>query len=751
MAKMFSAKKNSRLISPRRTEVRRKLKSMVPQGVKPVAISEYNLSFEQEFIYGALALTDDKLYLFDEAVGERVLDVSALKDIKTVQYVGCVAVEYGEGEDKAELCRSDMSNSENLRRFVKRASAINDGRKFDRSTPEKQTRCPNCGKPYRQGSSKCEMCTDKKNMYARLLKYVKPHILPLLLAVVLYFAGSGLGVLAPALQKKLVDGYIMSGKPFGEISRGFYSLVALMVIVALSEVIFLVIRRILVAKVGNKIAVTLRGLVFDSIPAMSVGDISRRSSGELITRVTSDTQVLKEFLISLVPEIFQYGTLMLAIITILFIINWKLAVFVILPVPFILVVHRMSRRYTHKLYHQQWHANSEVNTVLHDVFSGIRVVKVFGTEKAELERFDKAIKKERDIAFRNELFWNLLIPTVDFLMRVGEYAVLLISGSLVLSGALTMGSVQQLISYAAMIYQPLRWLSNVPRRLTRSATSMAKVFEIIDEEPEVKESEKPVEKEIHGDIRIERGFFGYNNLDYVLKDVSLEIKKGDMIGIVGRSGVGKSTLINLVMRLYDLDEGTLLIDGIPIQNYSQRCLRSQIGVVLQESFMFKGTIAENILYGAEDADPDKLIRAAKSGGAHSFIMGKPDGYDTYVSERGSSLSGGEKQRVQIARAVLRNPKILILDEATASLDTETEKQIQDSIAALTKERTTLAIAHRLSTLRNATRLIVLEKGTVEEEGTHDELMRNGGRYYKLVMAQRSTSKLQNKAERTEAK
>ncbi len=747
MAKLFSAKKNT--VSPRRAAVRRTLKEMVPAGVKPVAISEYNLSFEQDFIHGALALTDDKVYLFDEAVGGRILDVKSLKELKTVQYVGCVAVEYGEGEEKAELCRSDMSNAENLRRFVKRASAINDGRRFDRSEPEKATRCPNCGKPFRPGSSKCEMCADKKSMYARLLKYVKPHILPLVLAIILYFAGSGLGVLSPALQKTLVDDFILSEKPFGELSTGFYTLIGIMITVALTEVVLLVVKRIITAKVGNKIAVTLRGLVFDSIPSMSVGDISRRSSGELITRVTSDTQVLKEFLVSLVPELLQYGTLILAIVAILFFMNWKLALLVIVPVPLILVMHRMARRYTHKLYHQQWHANSEVNTVLHDVFSGIRVVKVFGTEQIELERFDKAIQKERDIAFRNELFWNLLIPTVDFLMRVGEYAVLLISGSLVLSGAMTMGSVQQLISYASMIYQPLRWLSTVPRRLTRASTSMAKVFEIIDEEPEVKEHEKPVEREIKGDITVERGFFGYNNLDYVLKDVSVEIKKGEMIGIVGRSGVGKSTLINLVMRLYDLDEGTLLIDGIPIQKYSQRCLRSQIGVVLQESFMFRGTIAANILYGAEDADPDKLIRAAKSGGAHNFIMGMPDGYDSYVSERGQSLSGGEKQRIQIARAVLRDPKILILDEATASLDTETEKQIQDALAALTKERTTLAIAHRLSTLRNATRLLVLEKGTVEEEGTHDELMRKGGRYYKLVMAQRSTSKLQNKnTERT---
>ena len=741
MAKLFSAKKNKSFISPQRAQARERLMALVPEDEELIAVSEYNLSFEQTIVTGILALTEKTVYLYDEYTGERKAAVNTLEDIKTVQYVGCVAVEYKEGDEAAELCRSDMSNAENLRRFVKRAAALREGRQFDKSSPEKQSRCPKCGKPYRQGSDKCDLCADKKGLYGRLIKYAKPHALTLAIAILLYFVGSGLGVLAPYLQKSLVDDYILSPKPFDTLAGGFYLLVGVMAAVAFSELLVNVFRRILMAKVGNKIAVTMRGMVFDSISALSVGDISRRSSGELITRVTSDTTVLKEFLVSLVPEIFQYGTLIVFVVVLLFAINPLLALLIIVPAPLVLVLHKAVRRYTRKLYHQQWHANSDANTVLHDVFSGIRVVKVFGTEEEELKRFDSAIKKERDIAFRNELFWNLLIPTVDFLMRVGEYAVLVIAGSLVLSNGMTMGSVQQLVSYSGMIYQPLKWLSNVPRRLTRSSTSMAKVFEIIDEEPEVRDVPKPIEKEIKGDIKIEHGFFGYNNLDYVLKDVNIDIKKGEMLGIVGRSGVGKSTLINLIMRIYDVDEGRILIDGIPIQNYSQRCLRSQIGVVLQESFLFKGTIAANILYGAENTDADRLIKASKAGGAHSFVMSKPDGYDTYVSERGQSLSGGEKQRVQIARAVLREPKILILDEATASLDTETEKQIQDALATLTKERTTIAIAHRLSTLRNATRLVVLEKGTVEEEGSHDELIRKGGRYYRLVMAQRTTSKL----------
>jgi ATP-binding cassette subfamily B protein len=329
----------------------------------------------------------------------------------------------------------------------------------------------------------------------------------------------------------------------------------------------------------------------------------------------------------------------------------------------------------------------------------------------------------------------MLFPVINFFMSAGEYVVLVFVGFKVLSGDMTIGDISKLSSYVGLVYGPLRWMSMVPRQLSRALTSAFKLYEVMEEKPAVEDMGKEVQKPIEGEIKFENVAFGYDEYKPVLKGADFTVKAGEMVGFVGRSGVGKSTAINLIMRLYDVTDGKILLDGTDIKDYSQSYLRSRIGVVLQETYLFKGTIESNIKYAKPDATLEEIIAAAKMARANEFIMKLPDGYNTYISEKGMSLSGGERQRIAIARAVLRDPDILILDEATAALDIETEKLIQEAFTKITKGKTTVAIAHRLSTLKNADKIIVLDNGCCVGIGNNQQLLETNDVYKEIYYSQ----------------
>ncbi|MGM9664745.1 MAG: ABC transporter ATP-binding protein [Eubacteriales bacterium] len=700
-----------------------------------------DLTIDSRLKQGFVVMYDDVLAVYNEN-GKEEFALSDISEFKYSADFGCITFEcVYQGHDKI-LARSTMSKLHELSVIAKQMNRHINGKEIAmRDDKDIESVCPKCGRPYTNSSRICTHCTDTKGNILRLIKIAATEKYKILLSTLMILATAGLNILLPKLNAIMVDDYIKSPNP-ATITWQSFALVVLGLFAAnLVARICRMIRGVSNAYAGTNISKRLRTLVFDKITSLSYGKISKKQTGELMERVNNDTREIQNQLTGMIPELVYQLTVMIWVSVIIFQFDWKLGLLVFLPFPFVFVGFYSFWNFTRRNYHKQWTKASNTGTILHDIFNGIRVVKSFGMEKSEAKRYDKSADELRRISIKNDVFFSIISPTLNFAMGIGEFFLLYYAGNKILSGEMTLGTMMQFSSYITIVYSRMRWFTNIPRRLVAFITSVSKIFELLDEQSDITDGKENKIVEIEGNISFEDVSFGYEDSADVLRNISLEIHKGDMIGIVGKSGAGKSTMINLLMRLYDVDDGVIKIDGVDIRDMSQEVLRHNIGVVLQENYLFHGTVFDNIAYAKPDATHEEVIAAAKVSGAHQFIMKMPDGYNTYIGERGQTLSGGEKQRISIARAMLHNPKILILDEATASLDTETEKNIQDALQKLTEHRTTIAIAHRLSTLRNATKLVVLDKGRIAEIGTHNELLEKKGIYYNLVMAQRQMSKM----------
>ncbi len=696
---------------------------------------------------GFVAVTSSDVYVYENDELRLRIEADAISEYIFTNGVGCIFAECVTDGVHRLLCRATNVHKDLISSIIWQLN-----RRMERGTynysyeKDVDVKCPTCGRRYPPGSHICPHCTAKAGYFKRIWEMAKPYKFFIIASIALYFVSAGVQLLPAFLNKKLIDNYINVEGAYElsttrEFIIGFLGVILSLLGVNILSRLIGIVRGVTLIEAGTRMMVELRSMVFNRIQQLSVSKISKRTAGELMNRVTDDTNQLQNFIMNDIGGFFEQILIFLAVSIIIIIYDWRLAVLILLPVPVVIIANRLFHQFMRRVFHRQWVMNSRANTILHDIFSGIRVVKAFGMEHREMERYDKATKDECSAQIKAETFFAKFSPLMSFLMGLGEFFLLYYVGTKILSKEMTLGDMQLFTTLVSIIYGPLRWISNFPRRYERTMTSIVKIFDIIDEDVDVADKADAKDLKIEGRIEFHDVAFGYDSGNNVLHGIDLTVEPGDFVGIVGRSGVGKSTLINLVMRLYDVDDGSITIDGVDIRDISQSSLRSQIGVVLQETFLFSGTVYDNIAYAKPDATRDEVLAAAKLAGAHSFIMKMPDAYNTRVGERGHTLSGGERQRIAIARALLHDPRILILDEATASLDTETEKQIQDALQILSKDRTTLAIAHRLSTLRNATKLIVLDKGTVAEVGTHDELMRRRGIYYGLVMAQRQMSKM----------
>ena len=578
--------------------------------------------------------------------------------------------------------------------------------------------CESCGKPIPKRIGVCPDCLDKRRLLIRLLRRIKPYRVPVIFGLLLLLLLTAVEMSQPVLIKVLVDNVI----PNQDLALFAWLIAGIVGIYAFSS-LFTGLRSFLMAWFGQKVVYDLRNELYVHIQALSLEFFDRKGTGWVMDRVTSDTANLQDFLTEGLQDFLRDVMTVLVIITIMFIMDWTLALMTLLPAPLVIVLTVFVFRRTRRLWHAIWRKRARMASLLGDVIPGVRVVKAFNQEQGEIDRFDDRARDFMNTSVRAHRTFSVFHPAVSFITAMGFVMVWGYGGYRAIVGTVTLGTLIAFISYLWRFYGPLNNLSRLSLRLQRATTAAQRVFEVLDTRPSVRIADAPRHMPlIQGQITFDHVTFGYEPQTPVLEDLNFTVEPGEMIGLVGPSGAGKSTTINLLCRFYDVDQGSIAIDGIDIRDVTPGSLRSQMGVVLQETFLFHGTVAENIVYGSPDAQMPDIIGAAKAANAHDFIMRLPDAYDTLVAERGQRLSVGERQRIAIARAILKDPRILVLDEATASVDTETEAAIREALDRLIQGRTTIAIAHRFSTLRNADRLIVLEDGRVVEIGSHEELM-----------------------------
>ena len=672
---------------------------------------------------------------------EIAFEAYPLRELKSIRVeellsTGRLCAERKEGDEPLLLACFTNFCKDSMHLFAKYAEKISKGEfeGVDEKDDPKNKCCPKCGMRYPDKNRRvCPRCMEKGKLFKRFSVFFWRYRVSLAIMVVSLVVMTAMSILAPYLSSGFFYDEVIYGT--GSFAGEILLVLGLIISTKILKTITTMINNRLSAKIALNMVFDLKKTIFGAIKRLSLNFFTARQTGGLMTQVNQDALTINFFFCDGVPYFIINVVQVVVLTVLLFVIQPVLACFALITVPVFLVFVRWMYAGMRRLYAKRYSASRRMNSFLSDVFSGMRVVKAFSRENVEVKRFSERNESLAGSDKRLALFNGFTRPVASFVLVLGNLIAWGVGGWMVMKGSfgLTYGMLLTFITYLNMIFSPLEFFVDFFEWTADCTNAMSRLFEIMDAQPEVAEKEDAIHPEnLSGSVEFDHVSFSYQKGKKMIQDVSFTVPEGSILGIVGHTGAGKSTLANLLMRLYDAEEGEIRVGGYPIKDLALSSLYGHIAIVSQETYLFMGTILENIRYAKPEATFEEVVEAAKFAGAHEFIMKLPDAYHTRIGFGYQDLSGGERQRISIARAILKDPKILILDEATAAMDTGTERKIQEALTQLIKGKTTIMIAHRLSTLRDADQLVVIEHGKVAESGTHEELLaKENGVYKKL--------------------
>jgi ATP-binding cassette subfamily B protein len=572
---------------------------------------------------------------------------------------------------------------------------------------------------------------DRKGTLKRLWSYMQRQKFKLIFIVIVVIITTVLGLLGPYLIAKAIDDYIVP-----KVLKGLINLILLMIGVQVASAFLTWVQTYIMAEISQVVVRDLRKDLFSNLQKLSLRYFDENSNGEIMSRLTNDIENINNTLSQSITQIISSTLTVIGVTILMLLLNWQLALISMLTFPLILVITKLIAKYTREKFREQQINLGNLNGMIEETLTAQRIVKVYCKEEETIKDFKKINERLREASVKAQIFSGFMGPSSNLINNLSFAIIAGIGGYMAVKGLVTVGLISAFLNYSKQFGRPINQIANLYNTIQSAIAGAERVFETMDEKPDFIDKKDAIDlKEVKGNVVFKNVDFAYNKGVKVLKNANFAAKQGETIALVGPTGAGKTTIINLLTRFYEINSGEILIDEINIKDIKKDSLRSKLGIVLQDTYLFSESVRENIRYGRLNATDEEVEKAAKLANAHHFITLLPEGYNTKLSEEGSNLSQGQRQLLAIARAILADPSILILDEATSSVDTRTEVQIQKAMLNLMKDRTSFVIAHRLSTIKEADMILVINNGEIIEKGTHESLLDNKGFYYNLYNSQ----------------